>query len=452
MKKIILSVAALAATISLVEAAPAKKDTSGFSGQVKAMHILDDNTNKFTPENGSGYLLTLKYVTPELVKGLKAGGAFYINGDTSLTRWESSQKKANGMFTDKDGANQTNLGQAYLEYKNNSLFVKAGRQILDTPLTKIKWSLMPNFYEAAVVAYKPTKSLNLTLAHVNRMSYGSRATADFGLIGEATGTAGLAQKPISVGGSFKQAKFHNIGEAAGLDKTDGITALNATYKMGKNLKISLWDYYAHDLANMIYADVAYKMPVMKGTALTLNAQYLNQSETGDNLAGDIDFSLYGAKAKIGNKKWSAFIAYNASNDSDSNRGFVNAWGADPAYTSSLFSRNQYRDNVSAYKIGGHYAIMKGLKLIVSHANYGQSDTIGGASPKWKAMASVTDATETDIIIAYKPTKAWTLKIFNAMRTSEYHGGQAVLKDGSGNTTAPLDREMNQFRVIAAYNF
>ena len=46
----------------------------------------------------------------------------------------------------------------------------------------------------------------------------------------------------------------------------------------------------------------YQLPVMKGTNLTLQAQYLKQSGSGDKLAGDLDFSMYGAKAKIGNKK------------------------------------------------------------------------------------------------------------------------------------------------------
>ena len=95
---------------------------------------------------------------------------------------------------------------------------------------------------------------------------------------------------------------------------------------------------------------------MKGTNLTLSAQYFREKEAGDDLAGPLDFTMCGLKAKVGNKKWSAFVAYNASGDDGK---FVNPWGADPAYTSSIFSRNAYRQDVSAYKIGAHYVIMKG---------------------------------------------------------------------------------------------
>ena len=440
MKRIVMSIAALSATVALSAAEAPKAKSSALlsggqaSGQIKVMHILTDKANGFAPEDGSGYLVTLKYVTPELgLKGLKAGAGFYANGDTGLTDWEDSSKNAQGMFTDVEGKTNTLLGQAYLQYNSSMLDVKVGRQILNTPLTKIKWSLMPNFYEAAVASIKPMKGLSLTLAHIDKMAYGSRTATDFSLIGEKTGTAGVTTAAVGQGaGKREQARFLNLGSAAGVAETDGITALNATYKAGKNLKVSLWNYRAHDIANLIYADVNYKMPVMKGTNLALSAQYLKESESGSNLAGTIDFKMYGAKAKIGNKKWSAFLAYNKSGD---NGKFVNPWGADPAYTSSIFSRNAYRQDVSAYKIGAHYVIMKGLKIMVSHADYGKSKTIG-----WGSLTPANDATETDIVLAYKPTKAWMLKLFNARRTSEY------------NDSASASKEQNHVRFVAAYNF
>ena len=451
MKKIILSVAALAGTVALTAAEVPKAEDKALlaggevSGQIKAMHILGDKTNGWTPENGSGYLGVLKYVTPDLLtKGLKAGAAFYVNGDTGLTEWnDANDKPAQGMFTDVQGKTNTLLGEAYIEYKSSMLDLKVGRQILNTPLTTIKWSLMPNFYQAAVATVKPIQGLSLTAIHMDKIAYGSRAAADFMLIGENTGTAGVIGGFAGQGTATRaQASFGNFGTAAGVAETSGMTALNATYKAGEDLTVSIWDYIAHDISNTIYADATYKIPVMKGTKLALMAQYLNQSEDGSKLAGTMDFSMYGLKAKVGNKKWSAYLAYNSSDDSTSatRSGFHNAFGADPAYTSSLFSRNAYREDVSAYKIGGHYVIMKGLKLMVSHADYGKSKTTTGGGGLPGGTAATNDATETDIILAYKPTKALTLKIFNAQRKSEY----------SDATT--LGREMNHTRAIASYDF
>lgn len=408
------------------------------SGQIKVMHVLSDKTNNFTPEEGSAYLGTLKYLTPEIYNHIKFGTAFYINGDTGLTDWDdTSTKKANGMFTAPRGDTRTLLGQAFLEYDTSTLFIKVGRQVVNSTLTK--WSLMPNFYEAAIISYKPTKTLSLTLSHISKMAHGSRSTTDWGLIGEKTGTAGSSRKPQSVGGEFEQAKFHNLGTAAGVEKTDGMTVLGLSYNISRKLKISLWDYYAYDITNMFYANMDFNTQLTKGNNLFLNIQYLKQSNVGKDLIGKLDFTLYGAQVKIANKKYSAYLAYNSSKNSQNNNGFANSWGADPAYTSSLFSRNTYRNNVDAYKIGGHYTIQKGLKILASYANYGKSDTLF-----MNKYAAQRDATEIDIVLAYKPNKAWTLKLFNTKRTSEY--------DGIVITDKVQDRKMNHYRAIASYDF
>ncbi|UPT76937.1 OprD family porin [Sulfurovum sp. XGS-02] len=451
MKKTAISVVVLAGTMILQAAdAPKVKETallSGgvISGQLKAMYIISDKDNGWAPNNGSGYLGTLKYVTPEVLDGLKFGAAFYVNGDTGLTDWDGDKKNALGMFTNVEGDEKSLLGEVYLEYKNDKFRFKGGRQILNTPLTQIKWSLMPNFYEAYMLGAEKVNGFSFELGYISRMSYGSRAATDWGLIGEKTKTAGVA-RPMETQSAtgIAQAEFHDLAEGAGVNEdTNGMTVAGATYTGIKGLKVSLWDYYAWDIANMLYADVDYKFPVAKGTNLALSAQYLQQDEIGDKLAGTLNYSLTGVKANIGNKKWSVYAAYNKSNDEDNDgntlikSGFLNAWGTDPAYTSSLFSRNAYRQDVSAYKVGGHYTIMKGLKLMASYANYGKSKTTGYAGLN---LVASNDATETDIILAYKPTKAWTIKVFNAIRTSEY------------DSSAVVEKKMNHFRVIASYNF
>lgn len=450
MKKIAISIAALAGTVVLQAAdAPKIQETSLLSGgvvsgQIKVMHIISDKNNNWTPNDGSGYLGTLKYVTPEVLDGLRFGAAFYINGDTGLTKWDDDKKHAKGIFTADEGKENTQLGQAYIQYKNDMLSFTGGRQILTTPLTKIQWSLMPNFYEAYMLSTDKITDFSFNFGHITRMSYGSRGATDWSLIGENTKTAGVARAMETQNANgIVQSEFHNLGDSAGVAKnTDGMTVIGVTYKGVKDLTISLWDYYAWDIANMLYAELEYKLPVVEGIDLTLNAQYLEQSEVGDKLAGTLNYNLMGAKAKIGNQKWSVYAAYNQSNDKDNDAntfiksGFLNAWGADPAYTSSLFSRNAYRQDVSAYKVGGHYTIIKGLRIMASYANYGKSKTVGYAASN---IIAQEDATEANIMLAYKPTKAFTLKVFNVIRTSEYNKSTS-------------EKQMNHFRVVAWYDF
>ncbi|MCK5727506.1 MAG: hypothetical protein KAH22_11870, partial [Thiotrichaceae bacterium] len=153
-----------------------------------------------------------------------------------------------------------------------------------------------------------------------------------------------------------------------------------------------------------------------------SGQYLTQSDVGDKLAGDIDFNLLGVKAKIGNKKWGAFIA---ANKSSGDTAMFNAWGGDPGYTSSIFSRNEYRENVTAVKVGGQYNISKKLTLSGGYANYGQSDTKAPAKVLKIApsglVTPLTDAQELDIALTWQPKKNVKIKLFHANRISEYDG-------------------------------
>ena len=78
-------------------------------------------------------------------------------------------------------------------------------------------------------------------------------------------------------------------------------------------------------------------------------------------------------------------------------------GSNPGYTSSMFSRNEYRSNVNAYKATLVYKALSNLDIKISHADYGQSTTLD--------RVSQTDARETDIEIVYKAEKQHYVKTF-----------------------------------------
>jgi len=422
--------------------------------QFKAMRVLSDYNNGFAPSNGTGYLIKLKYETPELfTDGLKVGVGMYANGDGGYTEWDERaapeyNKGAYGMVVAPDGASKALTGELYLDYTNDMLHAKFGRQVLKTPLTVIKTSLMPNFYEAYVVESKNSKEFRVSVGHINKISFGSRAMADWGVIGEKTGTAGVGLFGSGVlfeqaGGTLQQAKFYNIGTAAGKEPTNGRSFIGLHYSGIPKVSIDAWLYHAYDIVDDFYSEISYTQALNKKLKLKLSAQYLAQRDTGDALAGEKDFNLYGLKAFVGNKKLGAYIAYNKSGTKDTDPTnlegqFFNAWGADPGYTSSIFSRNEYREGVSAYKVGAHYVPYKGVKLMMSYAHYGQSLTSAGNSSN-PDFVSQNSAYEVDTVLVYKPSKHWMFKLFNARRLSEYNG-------------VVFERRMNQYRVIASYTF
>jgi len=452
----------VAACMVSSQAVAAEVTIDGYRGgevelQLKAMTVLSDNNNNFGPSNGKGFLVKLKYVTPEIIENVKVGVGSYTNGDGGLTTWDERSaptynKGAYGMVVSPDGKEKSLLGEAYLDYNHKNIHIKLGRQIVKTPLTVIKTSLMPNMHEAYMLDSKAMGEFKFTVGHISRISFGSRAMADWGVIGEKTGTAGVGLGGSGVlfeqaGGDLEQAKFYNIGVAAGKSATNGRSIVGMTYKGIKNFQADFWVYQSWNIATDYYTELKYKHRVAKGIALKLSAQYLGQRDTGDALAGKRDFNLYGIKVFLGNKKMGMYVALNQSGKKDDDRTnqegqYFNAWGADPAYTSSIFSRNEYREDVQAYKIGAHYSPFKGFKIMMSYANYGQSLTSAGNSPS-PDFVSQNNAYELDTVLVYKPNKKWMFKIFNAKRLSEY--------DGVAYPTV-LDRKMDHYRFITSYTF
>lgn len=458
-RKIALLPFALAVSyISLpVMADQSTQDNGKVEAQVKAMHILGDAGNGYDPSEGTSYLGKLKYTTPTW-KNLSAGIGFYVNGDLlNLTDFdaatETDNRLARGMFVTDDGKEKSQLGEMYLKYKINDMFsLVGGRQLYSTPLTKITYSTMPNFHTAYGLRAAPTNGLTIHADLVTQMSLGARSMTDYGLIGEGTQTAGAVKLPNSPG--LGQAEFHDLSIiATGDDQDDtwGMAVLGATYDIAKNIQVSAWDYYADDISNTFYIDGSYGMKV-GGMKMKIAAQFMNQRDVGDlvkdynqggtqNFADGIDYNLFGLKLALKGDKWMAFAGVNKSTGDS---GMYNSWGGDPAYTSSIFSRNEYRENVTAYKVGAKYNFMKNLFVMVSHADYGQSDSKGAFRTNdgpTGILEADTDATEQDIVLVYKPMKGLMLKLFHARRTSEYDG-----------TLSGREFTQRHTRLVAAYNF
>jgi hypothetical protein len=447
----------MAAPVAAMDDKSAGSNSGEVSGEFKVMHVIDADNNNYDPSTGTAYLVKLKYLTPSW-NNAKLGIGFYNAGDLlNMTDFDVDgtpdpnleEKVARGMFVTDDGAEKSQLGELYLNYAGEGFEINAGRQLYDTPLTNIAYSTMPNFHTAFGISTTALTDTKLSFDLVTQMSFGARAMTDWGLIGEGTQTAGATVLPSSIG----QAEFHDISQIAigsDTEDTDGIAVIGATYSGIKGAKISAWDYYADDISNTIYAEGNYGMPV-SGLKLMLAAQYLNQSDVGTlvqdynadfssattgNFTDGIDYSLFGVKAALKGQKWMAYAAYNKSSG---DTGFFNSWGGDPAYTSSIFSRNAYRENVSAYKVGVKYDFLKNFFVMLSHADYGQSDSVGRLSGIGNVTA-LTDAKETDLVLVYKPMKDLMLKLFHANRTSEYDGSKG--------------KELTQAhtRLVASYTF
>jgi hypothetical protein len=202
----------LAVTSVVAEEKAAAANTGKISAQLKAMTILNAESNGYDPSEGTAYLVKLKYLTPSWNRA-KLGIGFYNNGDLlNMTDFDKAarpdKRLARGMFVTDDGTEKSLMGEFFLNYTAEQFEINAGRQLYQTPLTTITYSTMPNFHTAFGISTTALEGFKFSLDQVTQMSFGARAMTDFGLIGEGTQTAGATVLPNSIGQAQDQSDRH----------------------------------------------------------------------------------------------------------------------------------------------------------------------------------------------------------------------------------------------------
>jgi hypothetical protein len=396
-------------------------------GQLRLYHVFSpayiksgratDNTIEGSTIGGH-----LRYHTPEF-SGLGATAAVYYARGTGLNdKYHADSIMAAGRFFTSNYSPKAVLGEANIHYKDRTHHAIAGRYKVNTPITNAIFTYMPHMYQAFQYTNSALDSTKISLLQIEKMAYGNRSPVEFGLIGEVTRTGGVAQNGLDTRGDFIDIEEQTLGVST--VKTDGVTVLGIENASIPNTKLRLWDFYGHDIMNMFYLDATYSS---KEASLpySLAGQYLRIDSVGDALAlkpGFMDSTsayLVGLKGTIKYGKALFYLAYNHSGDSR----VFNPWGGDPAYTSSFFSKNAYRANVDAYKLGFNYQLLENLKLISSHAEYSKSTTPGTFAPiKPTEPLSLpeNDAFESAFLLSYNPFKKLNILGGVIYKTSEHN--------------------------------
>ena len=447
-----------------------------FGGYVRIHHI-EPAFSDTVAATGSVIGGKLKYQTGALY-GLRFGAAMYTTHDTGLTKWDYKTRDgysqvAQGLHGD-DMNDYTTLGEAYASYRFSNTDIAYGRQEFQTPMTQNAVTIIPNLFEGTVAKIKELPDFTLTAAHITKMQFGTRAATDAALIGDGTYAIisgagfGFVSPVVATNGTITpgmgKESFQDMGEATfgrtgtgGLSgparmDTSGVTSLGIEYKKG-NLEARVWDYYAHEMYNTVYADAEYK--INAGPAkVSLGAQILTQSDLSDFATsaggnflkterevthpnrtklyktklsedGQIDATVYGLQAKAGIGDWNFNVAYTDSNDGH----VINAWGGDPLYTSTIFTRNNYRADTSAYKVGGEYDFgslgIKGLKFSINHAEYDSNvkttaTSLNGTTYIAGAGSHTEKSSETDYMLFYAvpSVKGLWFRLFHVQRDND----------------------------------
>ncbi len=325
-----------------------KESFGKFSGQWRTFYI--DRTYTGILENNRNSLNTGGYIGYDTKSfsgfslGLKAYGTYGVEiHGTPLT----SSNYDPSLYGD-DFDSYIFLGEAYLNYEISNTNIKIGRQRLDTPLAGADDArMLPNLFEAVIVSNTDIENTTLIAGHLTKETVGT--------FGNVYGEAGALSLQSGYGLGYKlgtSGEFATMGEIAlgeGTD-TDGVTTLAFIYS-ANGLKLQAWDYYAYDILNAIYLQADYKFSGVKASA-----QYINESDTGDALAGEVDSNFLAFKLATSYQNLSGYIAYSMTDSSDGamNGGILTPWGGMPAFTQAMATRHQFFADTDTSKVAVTY--------------------------------------------------------------------------------------------------
>lgn len=337
--------------------------------------------------------------------------------------------------------NDVYLGEAYLQYKNGNTTFKGGRQKLDTPMAGSDDArMLPNLFEAYVVSNTDLKDTTLVAAQVTKFAQGT-----FGQVYNASADHILsATSGYSYWDSRNQTgSFENMGKYAVNHDTSGVTVAAAVYSGVPGLKLQLWDYYAHDILNAIYAEANYGWSYTNGISPYVAAQWINERDVGSSYAGKVDSDFFGAKAgvKVANFDVYGAASHNSKDASSTNLvhgGTISPWGGMPAYTQGMVTRHQFMAGTDAWKMAGSYDWKNfgiNLNTGVYYASF-KLDPLNGYSTKSDAKTSESGF---DIIFIPQTIKNLQLRL-RANYTRDF------------KETPTSNTDWNEYRFIANYNF
>lgn len=414
------------------------------SGQIRFFYVDRDYSGDVSVHrNAMAIGGHLKYETGAW-NGVSAGAAFYTTNGIGLRANKATNPEIDPTLLGKGNESYTILGEAYLQYKNGNTIFKGGRQKIETPLAGTDdVRMVPNLFEAYLLSNTDLKDTTIVAGHISKFAQGT-----FGRVYNAAADTPNAWLSATSGYSLwdsrnQTGEFVDMGTYAIGEKSAGVSVASITYTGFKGLKLQVWDYYAHDIMNAIYAEANYGWSYGNGIAPYVGVQWINERDVGSNtVLSKVNSDFIAAKlgVKVSNFDLSLACSHNTKDGNAAvNGGTISPWGGMPAYTQAMVTRHQFMAGTDAWKTSAGYD-WKDLGINLSTNGYYTSfdmDPLNGYS-----HASVADrSSEFGFDMIYFPESVKNLQLrFRGNFPREFQ------ERASGSF------DWDEYRLIANYNF
>lgn len=325
------------------------------------------------------YYLNRHFDTPCTQESMALGGwAFFESGEWyglalglapyTSQRLAGSEKHDNASLLKSGQHGYTVLGQAYARWRGWDSQATLYRQTLETPLLNTyDVRMTPVTFEAYTFENRSLTNLVLTLSHVEKI------------------------KP------WTETSFLSLSDAAGYSNTsDGITLAGVTWTCD-TLSVQLWEYYAHNMANSLYAQTDFRTSESDLLVWSLSAQGLLQRDVGAAYAGEFSAGMGGI---LGGLDWKGFALTLGGTVVDNGADIFNPWASYPGYT-SLIEEDCNVAGTKAWVVGLAYDFAAiGIDGVSAFMNHSEAWT-----PQLGSISS-PEQFETNFTADYKPGGWW----------------------------------------------
>ncbi|MHB8255197.1 MAG: OprD family outer membrane porin [Acidiferrobacter sp.] len=291
------------------------------------------------------------------VDGVSGGASFYTAHSLGLNR--TNPALVDGTLAGF-GRIDT-IGQAFLQYQNHRVLVRAGDQLLATPwMNASDARMIPATYQGLFASVKPFAGLTVSALRMTRFK--SRASN------------GFSQTDL-----YNSTGTFNIGGTGGLTgKTEpGAAAVGADYHTG-GLKVATWGYEFYDLAKLADAQGSYTFSGIGGFKPFVGGQFVRETGSGAQYLGTVNATVYGAVVGIKHNSDQLRLGYNdlpahagAFGNGDVVSPYTTGYATDPLYTTSMIQGMVDRKTTGhALKLSAVTFLMQHkVRLIASFADY-----------------------------------------------------------------------------------
>lgn len=258
----------------------------------------------------------------------------------------------------------TVLGQAYARWSGWDSQVVLYRQLLETPLlNSYDVKMTPVTFEAYTLVNQSVPGLTATFSQVEKI------------------------KP------WTDSSFLSLSDAAGYADTDDGLTLGGLSWQKDPLVIQMWEYYAHNLANSVYAQCDVQRGGDAEFGWSLSAQGLHQTDVGAAYAGDFQTGMGGL---LGGVNWQGFSVNLGGTITDKGADIFNPWASYPGYTSLM---------EEDCNLAGEKALMMGLAYDFSKIGLAGFSAFSSHSAAWapgQGSFENPEQYENNITADYKP--------------------------------------------------